>query len=134
MPQVFHMALDDESEMSEGKISKAEKHEVMSVKSLAAWQFQIAGDDGQPMSGRDEVYVCNFATYNCRLIGLVFKMKPSVFMSSRNCINMPCASCYQFKHLNFELLNAMVIGLQSHGPNFGLLSLELVRLALQGEA
>ena len=25
----------------------------------------------------------------------------------------------------------MVIGLQSHGPNFGLLSLELVRLALQ---
>ena len=58
MPQVFHMALDDESEMSEGKISKAEKHEVMSVKSLAPWQFQIAGDDGQPMSGRDEVYVC----------------------------------------------------------------------------
>ena len=131
MPQVFHMALDDESEMSEGKISKAEKHEVMSVKSLAPWQFQIAGDDGQPMSGRDEVYVCKL---QLQVDWVGFQNETVNFMSSKNCINKPCASCYQFKHLNFELLNAMVIGLQSHGPNFGLLSLELVRLALQGEA
>lgn len=75
MPQVFHMALDEESETLEGKISKGEKLEAMSVKSLAPWQFQIAGDDGQPMSGIDEVFV----SHNCRLIGLVFKMRPSIY-------------------------------------------------------
>ena len=64
MPQVFHMALDDESETSEGKILKGEKLEVMSIKSLAPWQFPFAADDGLPMSGilMRVSYVCRPTT------------------------------------------------------------------------
>eukprot|EP00435_Cladocopium_sp_Y103_P018291 s2324_g4.t1 len=37
VPQVFHMALDDESETLEGKIPKGEQHQAVSVKSLEPW-------------------------------------------------------------------------------------------------
>ena len=74
------MALDDESETSEGKISKGEKLEVMSIKSLAPWQFPFAADDGQPMSGSDEVFM--FAGLQLQvdmLMGLGLEMTPSLF-------------------------------------------------------
>ena len=54
--------------MSEGKISKGEKLEVMSIRSLAPLQFLLATDDGQPMSGFDEVFFLCLQAYNCRLI------------------------------------------------------------------
>ena len=80
------MALDEESETLEGKISKGEKLEAMSVKSLAPWQFQIARDDGQPMSGIDEVCVPQL-----QVDWVGFQNETVHFMSRRKCINVPCA-------------------------------------------